>query len=114
MSNEKSTLSLDRFKEWASLFHGKLFVMLAAYADESETEAISAYGGYVATVNEWTQFDIQWRNILQEFDAHYFHFREWATASAVSKGNRPPPSDFSKNPYQGWKSEKLHNFLFAL
>src|SRR5208282_4902670 len=101
------------FRQWASLFSGKLFVMLAAYADESETR-VSAYGGYVASVDEWDQFNAQWGKILKDYKARLFHFREWAMASAVVRGNRRPHTSFNKNPYSGWSEADLNSFLLEL
>lgn len=96
--------------------------MLAAYADESFAEVrpgrnpISAFGGFVASVDEWDCFNAKWRRVLHDYDAEAFgfHFSRWAIAMAVVKKRRPPPSDFHKNPYCGWKEEKLNSFLHKL
>jgi hypothetical protein len=44
----------------------------------------------------------------------YFHFREWADASAVFRKKRKPNSKFGKNPYKDWDQDKLDKFLFDL
>jgi hypothetical protein len=96
--------------------------MLAAYADESVdtspghngSMSVSAFGGFVASVDEWTRFSAQWQRILNNFDAEFFHFSQWAIASAVARKVRRPFSDFSKNPYCGWKLKKLNSFLLEL
>jgi hypothetical protein len=103
-----------RFKEWASLFSGKLFVMLAAYADESETTGFGAFGGYVASVDEWEKFGVQWQQILDNHKVDYFHFSEWAMASAVIRGKRPPHSKFKENQYCRWPLSDLDSFLLKL
>jgi len=104
----------QRSREWASLFSGKLFVMLVAYADESETAGFGAFGGYVASVDQWSQFTSEWQRILNEYDASFFHFREWAMASAVVRKKRAANSSFYKGPYCGWKLKKLDSFLLEL
>lgn len=111
----------NQFREWSSIFPGKLFVMLAAYADESFAEdkpgriPTSAFGGFVASVTEWEKFNSLWRQVLDDHDAATFgfHFSKWSMAMAVAKGKRPT-SDFHKNPYRGWEKDKLNSFLFKL
>jgi hypothetical protein len=97
--------------------------MLVAYADESGTEdklghkaavSVSAFGGYVASYGEWAHFCDQWQRILDEYDAPFFHFREWAMASAIVRKKRRCFSAFNKNPYYGWKLTKLDSFLLEL
>jgi hypothetical protein len=110
-----------QFREWASILPGKLLVMLAAYADESGTQdrtgrmaKIAVAGGYVASSDEWTVFNDQWSRILGKYDAKFFHFSEWATASAVARKVRRPFADFRKNEYCGWPLKKLNPFLLEL
>jgi len=102
---------------------GRVLVMLTAYADESVAQpgsgsknsfSISAFGGYVASVEEWQQFSVRWQRVLNNYDAEAFHFREWALAASVAKKKRSAPSSFHKNPYCGWKETKLTAFLYDL
>jgi hypothetical protein len=55
----------------------------------------------------------EWQAVLNQYKVPYFHFYEWATASAVARG-RPPSSDFSKNPYQHLDLKQLDALLVAL
>jgi len=95
--------------------------MLVAYADESVSQlgqkdsfAVSAFGGYVAPAQKWTQFSTQWQKVLSKYDAKSFHFREWAIAAAVAKKTKAPHSKFHKNQYCGWSQKKLDSFLYEL
>jgi hypothetical protein len=88
--------------------------MLAAYADESETTGFGAFGGYVASVDEWEKFGVQWQQILDNHKVDYFHFSEWAMASAVIRGKRPPHSKFKENQYCRWPLSDLDSFLLKL
>jgi hypothetical protein len=117
LANRESTAAKQakrRFREWASLFSGKLFVMLAAYTDESETAGFGAFGGYVASVDEWEEFAVEWQQILNDFKIDYFHFSEWAMASAIIRGKRPPHSTFNENQYSTWALSDLDSFLLKL
>jgi hypothetical protein len=111
----------EDFAEWAALFSGKLFVMLVAYADESGTEdrtgkiaKVAVVGGYVALSEEWTRFCGEWQTILSKYQAPYFHFREWAVASAIVRRKRTEFSAFQKNPYRGWDLKTLDSFVLEL
>lgn len=90
---------------------------LVAYVDESGTDGNSAVfivGGIVAMREEWANFCKSWQYVLNKHSAPYFHFREWADASAVIRGRRPPNSGFLKNPYKTWSQVKLDEFLIEL
>jgi len=109
-----------QFMEWASLFSRELFVMLGAFADESFADdtpgriPVSAFGGYIASVEEWAQFSLHWQKTLNDYDVKFFHFSEWRTARAVAGKTRDEPPLFHKNNYRGWKLEKLTSFLHEL
>ncbi len=68
----------------------------------------------MAPVDEWRAFCASWGQVLNRFKARYFHFREWATASAVARKVRAPESNFANNPYCGWSSQALDDFLLEL
>jgi hypothetical protein len=105
------------FEEWAGLFPKGFFVKLVAYADESGTggnSAVIIIGGLVALRDEWVGFCRDWQRVLNKHSAKYFHFREWAGASSVIRGTRPPNSSFDKNPYKTWSQSKLDEFLIDL
>jgi hypothetical protein len=92
-------------------------VKLVAYVDESGTNdnsAVIIVGGLVALQEEWAKFRIKWQQVLNKYSAKYFHFREWADASAVIRKKRNPSSEFEKNPYKFWDQETLDRFLFEL
>ena len=93
-------------------------VKLVAYADESHSgrdSEVLIIGGWIASCDEWSQFCVAWQKVLDHYAAPYFHFREWADASAVVRGKRGASSEFlKKNPYRNWDQPKLDAFLFEL
>jgi len=98
-------------------------VKIVVYADESGTHDKTGtskgskqaiIGGFIAPREDWTVFCRAWKSILNNYQAPYFHFREWSDASAVARKVRLPSSDFKKNPYRGWESKKLDEFVLAL
>jgi len=98
-------------------------VKLAAYVDESgrhdrtgkqKGSGQIVVSGWVDRRDNWCEFCGQWQSILDKYSAHYFHFAEWADASATIRTGRNPSSSFSKNPYRGWSLEKLDAFLYEL
>lgn len=61
------------------------------------------------------EFCVAWQKVLDQYAAPYFHFREWADASAVVRGRRRASSEFlKKNPYRDWAQSKLDTFLSEL
>ena len=95
---------MSNFNEWSSLFSERLFVMLQVYADESETHATSI-GGFVASSEYWIKFSKQWQEILDDFKAPFFHFREFASKHQCAKPN---------SPYYKWSESKRDKFLHDL
>lgn len=90
---------------------------LIAYADESGTggeSEVLIVAGWVALSDEWVKFCKDWQRVLNKYSAKYFHFREWAEASAVVRNKRNPNSKFSRNPYKDWDQGTLDRFLFEL
>ncbi len=88
---------------------------LIVYADESGTHDVTGtqtgsreaiVAGFLAPREDWTRFRAQWQP--------YFHFSEWACASAVARNKRTPPSGFQHNPYRGWELTRLDAFLMNL
>ncbi|HUD49804.1 MAG TPA: DUF3800 domain-containing protein [Candidatus Baltobacteraceae bacterium] len=111
------------FIAWASLFSGQTFVKLVAYIDESgrhdktgqQPGASQIVVAGIADHQEaWGYFTKKWCAILKHYDAPYFHFTEWVDAVHVARGTRNPTSSYCKNPYKGWKKEKLDGFLLQL
>jgi len=111
------------FAKWCGLFSGQIFVQIVVYADESGTHdeagllpgsEVAVVAGYAAKVDSWIKFQEDWTAILREYSAPYFHFREFANASAVIRKKREPSSHQKDNPYNGWNTEKLDKFLYAL
>jgi len=111
------------FREWSSLFSGELFVKLVAYLDESGrhdragkqkgSEQI-VVAGWLDWRENWEAFCQEWSAVLHKYRAPYFHFAEWADASAVVRNLHKPGSTFGKNPYQNWELRKLDTFLDTL
>jgi len=93
-------------------------VKLVAYADESHSgrdSEVLTIAGWIASRDEWSQFCVALQKVLDHFDAPFFHFREWADASAVVRGRRRASSEFlKKNPYRDWDQSKLDAFLSEL
>lgn len=111
------------FAEWASLFSGRLFVKIVVYADESGTHDPTGakkgsregiIGGIAAIREDWTVFCREWRRVLNDYSVLYFHFYEWADASAVARKTKKPSSDFANNPYRHLDLSQLNELLVAL
>lgn len=112
-----------RFEQWASLFSGQLFVNLVAYVDESgrhdrtgkrQGSGQIVVAGWLDWRDNWAVFCREWKTVLDNYGAPYFHFWDWADASAVVRNIHPPTSAFAKNPYRGWSLSKLDCFLYSL
>jgi hypothetical protein len=106
--------SASDFLEWASLFSGKYFVMIALYADETGTGGIPKSGkepspgfyGFLATTEEWEQFILRWKKMLKKHnDAKYFHFRE------LDKGYRQKHKDC---PFHDWTDDQIDDFIYDM
>lgn len=54
--------------------------MYSVYFDRSRCDEppVTVVGGYLATVEEWVQFDIDWRLLLAKENLPYFHMKEFA------------------------------------
>ena|ERR1700733_624660 len=111
------------FKEWASLFSGEIFVKISIYVDESGThdpegnQPGSKYpmiAGYAAHQDEWVKFCGKWKVVLNKYKAPYFHFREWAAASAAVRHKKKETLEIKKNPFYGWTIKRLDGFLIEL
>ncbi len=114
------------FREWASLFSGKFFVMIVVYADESGThdpfglQDGSQYpiiGGFAARKSTWDKFSIAWKAILKKYDdVPYFHGRELRAAQMAIFHNRKETKELLKNPYYSrkWGLHKIESFRKAL
>lgn len=96
---------------------------LIVYADESGTHDQTGnqqgsqhpvIAGFAAPPSEWSKFCVEWKAVLDAYGAPYFHFREWADASALIRFNRQPSSDSKKNPFYGWDLKQLDKFLITL
>jgi hypothetical protein len=103
--HEKST-SIS-FREWTSNFSEGLFVMLKAYADETGTHKgadMIALAGLIESRDYWEKFNRKWEAVLDNYDADFFHYREFRKDANTKLGD----------PYYGWSDEKRRNFLFRL
>jgi hypothetical protein len=102
-----------QFKEWASLFSGKLFAMVVVYADETGTGGIPKSGeepapgiyGFLATPEEWDKFRLRWTKMLDEHGAKYFHFREL---------NPSFQKKHPDNPFSSWDEVRKDNFIYDM
>jgi uncharacterized protein DUF3800 len=105
--------------------HGweEIFVKLIAYVDESGVHDKTGQlkgseqvvvAGWIAWSKDWVKFNGEWHTTLTKYGAPYFHFSEWAAASAIAREVRPPNTEFAKNPYRGWNLKHLDDFLLEL
>jgi hypothetical protein len=97
----------SKFAEWASNFSEELFVMLKVYADETGTHDgadVIALSGLIESREYWQKFNGKWNAVLKNYDADYFHYREFRKDANATPGK----------PYYGWSDEKRRNFLFRL
>jgi hypothetical protein len=97
------------YREWASLFSGKLFAMIVVYADESGTGGIPKSGkepapticGFLATPEMWDKFRLDWKSALNDHKAPYFHFRELDRNEWKNKKSR----------FHGWDDARVDDFI---
>jgi len=92
-----------------------------AYVDESGTNdrkfkapvsTIGILSGFVSTPDEWSVFNEAWKAVLKKYDAPYFHFYDFAEASAKIRNPRKSVfSDYEKNPYKNWTLVQLDDFF---
>lgn len=81
--------------------------MLKVYADESGSQDgadVTALGGLVESREYWASFINKWQAILKNYDAKFFHFREFRLNANTQPGD----------PYYGWSLDKRRNFLYRL
>lgn len=54
--------------------------MLTCYFDESGGDdlGLTCVCGFVASVDQWEQFEVDWRLFLAKYDVPYFHMKEYA------------------------------------
>lgn len=89
---------------------------IIVYADESgiAKDDVVVIAGYAAQSDDWQSFSKRWNAILKQYGTDSFHFREWASASAIVRNRRKPESSYEKNKYKGWDLTKLDAFLNEL
>jgi len=71
-------------------------------------------GGYGAKIDSWGKFCEEWKAVLDEYDAKYFHAREFFDALAIARQKRDPNSSYESNHYKGWDKDALDNFYCDL
>ena len=85
-------------------------MQIVVYADESGThgaggkEPAPGVYGFIATVEYWEKFCLEWTALLKSYDVPYFHFRE------LNKSERAKPG----NPYHGWDHDFTDDFIHDL
>src|ERR1700677_5169646 len=107
MIREDAKRNIPSFREWASNFSEGLFVMLKVYADETGTHGDAEFlvlSGLIESRVYWEKFNRKWNEVLKNYDAPYFHFREFRKDANTKPGK----------PYYGWSDEERRNFLFRL
>ncbi len=67
------------------LLTGTWLFMFSAYFDASggPDQHATVVGGYLATVEEWERFDVDWRLLLAKEDLPYFHMKEFTANRKV-------------------------------
>jgi len=74
----------------------------ASYDGQNTQDKQTVVAGYVSTVEQWAQWEIQWRMALASFNVPYFHMRDFITYEPPFSGQR-------------WKSESYRvRFLSTL
>jgi hypothetical protein len=72
--------------------------MLTAYFDESyAAKGYMVVSGWIATIEEWERFEIDWKLFLASYKVPYFHMKEFAQ---------------SVGPYKKWKDTKYFRARF--
>jgi hypothetical protein len=98
-------------------------VEIIIYSDESGIHDLSGQkagsqvavvGGFMAWEADWSVFTERWKNALSTFSAPYFHFSEVAGAAAIARGKRKANSADKENPFVGWDSSRIDDFLRCL
>jgi hypothetical protein len=93
------------------------------YADESGTHDPGGnqkgsqhptIAGFAAPPSEWSKLCVDWRAILNSYDAPYFHSRELRAAKAALEHGKEVTAKLKKNPYFGWSIDKMDKFLMIL
>lgn len=61
--------------------------MLTCYLDEAggKAEGFTVICGWVSTVAQWEQFEIDWRLFLASYKVPYFHMKEFAQSTGPFK-----------------------------
>src|SRR5579863_9901296 len=74
-------------------FYGRdRVVVFDAYIDESGTDskALIVLAAYVARVEKWADFSVEWNNVLREAGANYFHTKEFRNPHSKVFGHLSP------------------------
>lgn len=50
---------------------------LKAYFDNSDSDTVVAFAGYISTVDKWKIFERDWASVLSEFNVPYLHMKEF-------------------------------------
>jgi hypothetical protein len=113
-SQQKS--ARQAFREFAALFHERLFMNLVCFADETGTHDPSGrapgaeVAGVVGCISEkgnWADFCGQWEEVLDRYKVKVFHMSEF---SKPEKDGLKDPSW----PYRGWGRKKMDSFIREL
>lgn len=81
--------------------------MLKVYADETgihEGADVVLLSGLIESREYWLKFNREWQSVLTNYDASFFHYREFRKLANTN------PND----PYYGWSDEKRRHFIFRL
>lgn len=81
--------------------------MLKVYADETGTHEgadVMLLSGLIESREHWIKFNRKWKAVLDNYQADFFHYREFRKEANTKLGA----------PYYGWSDEKRRNFIFRL
>lgn len=81
--------------------------MLKVYADETGTHEgadVMLLSGLIESREHWFKFNRKWKAVLDNYQAKFFHYREFRREANTKIGD----------PYFGWSDEKRRNFIFRL
>lgn len=83
MFTVNSVIELWARSNWANTYDGRNMILAlsgyTAYFDASKNKGLDMMvAGYVASVEEWSQFEMGWKLTLAKYNVPYFHMKEFA------------------------------------
>lgn len=74
--------------------------------------SVALLAGWIARDDVWERFNKGWQAVLSKYKVSYFHFWDFAEASAIKRNpEKKVPSGYAKNPYRDMELADLDNFF---